>query len=842
MDWKKFKDESKSKRLLNEPDPFQDRQARRQKDHNWSVLRWFINKLSEVIDSVDSYIQDKFDIYDQRFTDQLTSNTDSNEVIDARRSGVTNKKYATLGKHLDGLEDDHATIRDEIGDISKAYEYGGEGALRQTTILKAKEDLTPYKLVKGNLNLTGDIYSEANINKIYEAFTVDQLYSLYDNLTKLNPKQYHMNRYGTVVDGKPLKWYQFEPDGRYLVPKSNSGESKFDTYHRLNGSKPLLFITSGIHGDEKLNVWALYLTIKGILNGETDVDRYIKRNYEIVVLPCVNPYGFDHNQRHNERDVDINRNFPYNWQKDNSKFKGEKAFSEKSSQYVRDVRNKFVNEKSLGYKQGILFIDSHDFNFKNQDDDRIMWTGAQDYDVRNSLLKTGGLVKEKLVSMYPDLITNDKQAFFALLGSGNGYGATLNAWNNYSKIKSFSMESPAYLSPLGINQRYSFESSNISYILVRDFITQSTLDLVGKKPDDITTGFGNALSSKADDLLTVVHSIPSGKSITIGIYSNRNAIAKEMPKRADGKLYHGVLKATKSDASTSNSGTLEFVTTGFKTTHKFFSSFNKDEVREWQEVQPSMLYTTWTSLKLSKKSASLISVFKRLPNGATADLYVTPTAGLRKDLPSGITKYAKLRISRNTEKTGFVELFSFNSLTRLYTMQISQGKKTAWTEFTRGTYLTNYTSFGGDKKKDSLMNVFRKLEVGQVADLYISPSSKLKSDLPSRFNTSYGQIIIRKLTSRMAMVFVITAGHSGRRAFTNTINSKGLGTWYEISERSASSKSKSTKVAQQDAPVTPTVTTLPAPSEEGGITEEAETIESPENENSNENSNEGDLD
>lgn len=660
--------------------------------------------------------------------------------------------------------------------------YGSDGYLRESTVLKNDLDLTPYDVVEGTVDLVeGDYLTEENVNRMYNALSVEKIYSLYDALVNQNKRMRHAEQWGTVGD-LPFKWYHFEPENRFLVPADSQGESNFDKYNRLNGSKPMLFITSGIHGDEKSNVWALYLTIRGIANGETELDRYLRRNYEIVVLPCVNPYGLENNQRHNENDVDINRNFPYTWDEDTNQWKGTAPFSEQSSRFVQEIRDKFLSENSLGYKQGMLFIDSHDFNFKNNDDERIMWTGATNGLVRNSLLKTGGLVKDKITSLYPKLVTGEGQNFFALLGSGNGYGATLNAWNNSCGIKSISMESPDYLTILGVNDRYSIQSSTISYMLVRDFILQSTLDLSGKAAPDVTVGFSNAMSTEEDDLLDILHNIPSGKTFVTGVYSHTSKLSQQMPKRPDGINYLGVLKATKSNASTSHSGTVEFTTTGFKTTHKFFSSFNIDGVRKWQEVQPAKLFTTFTSLNLSNKSASLLDVFNRLPNGSTADLYIQPGINMHNDLPDGVTNYAKIRISRNTSNTGFVELFSFKSVNRMYVMNISLGQKTEWTNFTRGTYLTSFISFGGSANTTRLLKVFERLEVGQIADLYIQPTTELRKDLPERFNTDYGSIKIRKLSDIMGRVEAMTSGETGRRMFTNVINSNGLGTWFELND------------------------------------------------------------
>src|SRR5690606_32341028 len=131
--------------------------------------------------------------------------------------------------------------------------------------------------------------------------------------------------------------------------------------------------------------------------------------------------------------------------------------------------NRFLND--ISYHQGMLFVDSHDFDFRNYDNDRVLWSGANDRALRKTLIRVGGMVQDKLLSLYPELKTGDHQKFFHLGATAAGYGETINAWNWNSGVTGFSLECPNHLTPLGIDAKYSLESARIGYIIVRDFIT-----------------------------------------------------------------------------------------------------------------------------------------------------------------------------------------------------------------------------------------------------------------------------------------------------------------------------------------------------------------------------------
>ena len=79
--------------------------------------------------------------------------------------------------------------------------------------------------------------------------------------------------------------------------------------------------------------------------GKYLIDEYLKNNSEtnILFIPCLNEYGFEHNVRTNKNGVDLNRNFPTkNWilsEKDNF-YGGLEPASEEETRFVIDIIEK----------------------------------------------------------------------------------------------------------------------------------------------------------------------------------------------------------------------------------------------------------------------------------------------------------------------------------------------------------------------------------------------------------------------------------------------------------------------------------------------------------------------
>ena len=87
--------------------------------------------------------------------------------------------------------------------------------------------------------------------------------------------------------------------------------------------------------------------IIGCFHGDEPQGKYLSEKYlaskpdtNLLFIPCLNKYGFEHNVRTNSNRVDLNRNFPTkNWtfsEKDNF-YSGSEPASEEETRFVIDI-------------------------------------------------------------------------------------------------------------------------------------------------------------------------------------------------------------------------------------------------------------------------------------------------------------------------------------------------------------------------------------------------------------------------------------------------------------------------------------------------------------------------
>ena len=79
--------------------------------------------------------------------------------------------------------------------------------------------------------------------------------------------------------------------------------------------------------------------------GKYLIEKYLTENMQtnLLFIPCLNEYGFEHNIRTNENGVDLNRNFPTeNWELTgrNEFFGGDKPASENQTKFVIETVEK----------------------------------------------------------------------------------------------------------------------------------------------------------------------------------------------------------------------------------------------------------------------------------------------------------------------------------------------------------------------------------------------------------------------------------------------------------------------------------------------------------------------
>lgn len=194
----------------------------------------------------------------------------------------------------------------------------------------------------------------------FQTTTAAQVYALYDALVALYPSYITKQALGNDAFGNPIALYKFTPS-RPTTEKATRN--------------PKVFLTSGTHGYEHVPGLLVYLLMKDLCDRWTADAQLeaLRWNVDWLVIPVVNPSGWDDYTRKSRNGVDINRNFPESWATSGSTdpsaqtYKGPSAASELETQYVMQV---FANNKGID-----VMYDCHNFS-GDVTETRFMWVAA----------------------------------------------------------------------------------------------------------------------------------------------------------------------------------------------------------------------------------------------------------------------------------------------------------------------------------------------------------------------------------------------------------------------------------------------------------------------------------
>ncbi|MGG4200769.1 BppU family phage baseplate upper protein [Peribacillus frigoritolerans] len=129
------------------------------------------------------------------------------------------------------------------------------------------------------------------------ATTATEVYALYDNLMLLYPDYITKLLLGNDSFGNPISLYTFKPQR----PSTSVGTKI-----------PKVFLTTGTHGYEHVPGLITYLMFKQMCEKWHEYPQLevLRFNVEFLVIPVVNPSGWNDYTRTNRNGIDINRNFP----------------------------------------------------------------------------------------------------------------------------------------------------------------------------------------------------------------------------------------------------------------------------------------------------------------------------------------------------------------------------------------------------------------------------------------------------------------------------------------------------------------------------------------------------
>lgn len=155
--------------------------------------------------------------------------------------------------------------------------------------------------------------------------TSEQFYQAFNDLVDDFPTYIIKTNLGNGSDGNPIYSYDLKP---YT--------------HSTRNNIPKFFIIAGVHGYEKSSCYGLYYFVRDLLYNSTKNQTldYLRTHCELIIIPLVNRYGFDHNARTNANGVDLARNYDYKFEVmgyETPYYTGPSAFSEPETQYIRNI-------------------------------------------------------------------------------------------------------------------------------------------------------------------------------------------------------------------------------------------------------------------------------------------------------------------------------------------------------------------------------------------------------------------------------------------------------------------------------------------------------------------------
>lgn len=182
-------------------------------------------------------------------------------------------------------------------------------------------------------------------NTEIEASTASTVYAMYDAFVSRIPN-FTRKLEATDATGLPIYSYEYKP---YRAPTAQTER------------KPKMIYLSGTH-PERTAVWTLYNTIKNIFDNWKDDSTLetLRFNVGFIVMPLVNPHSYNSKKRTNSNGVDINRNFPKDWEYADATV-GSNTY--RGTTPLSEIESQTVNNLMLRERNNILgLIDFHNFD------------------------------------------------------------------------------------------------------------------------------------------------------------------------------------------------------------------------------------------------------------------------------------------------------------------------------------------------------------------------------------------------------------------------------------------------------------------------------------------------
>jgi len=176
--------------------------------------------------------------------------------------------------------------------------------------------------------------------------TYDGIIRRYDSLRVDHSGYITKQTLGTATDRTPLYAYYFEP------------ESHENT----------VIVTAGLHGNERLAVWALFLFLRHLSEEGEKVPalKDLRTSTRLVVVPVANPTGFTDTTRQNRNGVDLNRNFDYRWEEYSPKEDSAFGYDYKGERPHSELETRLLAQLFYEHASASAYLDLHNYGERDR--------------------------------------------------------------------------------------------------------------------------------------------------------------------------------------------------------------------------------------------------------------------------------------------------------------------------------------------------------------------------------------------------------------------------------------------------------------------------------------------
>ena len=193
-----------------------------------------------------------------------------------------------------------------------------------------------------------------------ESSDIYKLYKIYDDLMEEFPDYVSRELLANDSSGLPIYKYDFKP------MNLKSGEKP-----------PVKIIATCTHGHERHATYGLAYFFDDLARNwrEKDVLRMLRWNVHFIVVPNQNPWGFSNRKRPNSNNVDLNRNYPAGWERNDNP---EEFYGTHGPEPLSEINTQVMAQLLENNMDADFVLDSHNYLGDPYQGDSVLYIATDD--------------------------------------------------------------------------------------------------------------------------------------------------------------------------------------------------------------------------------------------------------------------------------------------------------------------------------------------------------------------------------------------------------------------------------------------------------------------------------